>query len=385
MRVNQPSRPGARPPAGLQLKTGYRVGLAGPASSNTPGDFGPRPLPGGAGLVIDPTPLIDLSQRFLEWLEDWAADYRLRQLTRAGKIIDLPDLSRYYELDAARGVAIVMMLLKHGLDGWGRLLSPSLVRLLLSLWTPGKVFFMGGIAAFFFSAALLESQLFQQVLDQISPGMLPGGKVALAWALAAVPAVFISLQGVGAAAFLVLSGMTMAVRARRQSDRQKLRAQFTSQGLQLLAAGLLVTILSLLLVPGKPIYFGILQLLGLASILAEPLLALPLPVLAVSGLLISLAGVLMPFHLPVWLGLGFVPVAMSFADYTPLLPFLGPLLLGLAVGLTLYPDGRTRKYRLPDLSRLPLVRALAALGRHSLLIYLAQQPINLAGMASAGA
>ncbi len=59
-------------------------------------------------------------------------------------------------------------------------------------------------------------------------------------------------------------------------------------------------------------------------------------------------------------------------------------MLGIAAGKTLYPDGHTRKYKLPDLSRLPVVRALIWVGRHSLALYLAQEPINLAGISAAG-
>ncbi|MCX6068209.1 MAG: heparan-alpha-glucosaminide N-acetyltransferase domain-containing protein, partial [Chloroflexi bacterium] len=65
--------------------------------------------------------------------------------------------------------------------------------------------------------------------------------------------------------------------------------------------------------------------------------------------------------LPWWVGLGRVPLAQPSADYTPMLPLFGMLLLGLAAGRTLYPDGRTRKYSLPDLARYPFLRALAAL------------------------
>lgn len=180
MRINHITSAAARPQPGLQLKTGYRVGLAGTAQTSPASDFRAGPLPGAAGIVIDPTPLIDLSQRFLEWLDDWAADFRLRQLKKAGKIIDLPDLSRFYELDAARGLAILMMVLKHGLDSWGQVFSPRLARALLWLWSPSKVLLIGGISAFFMASALLESDIFNQLLNQWLPGQAEGLRVGLA-------------------------------------------------------------------------------------------------------------------------------------------------------------------------------------------------------------
>ncbi len=383
MRINHITSAAARPQPGLQLKTGYRVGLAGTAQTSPASDFRAGPLPGAAGIVIDPTPLIDLSQRFLEWLDDWAADFRLRQLKKAGKIIDLPDLSRFYELDAARGLAILMMVLKHGLDSWGQVFSPRLARALLWLWSPSKVLLIGGISAFFMASALLESDIFNQLLNQWLPGQAEGLRVGLAWALAAAPALWMSLRSVGSSAFLFLSGMTLAVRAARQNDPSKLPAQFIRQGFMLVGLGLLVTALSLLLAPGQPIYFGILHLLGVATMLSLPFLSLPLPLVVASGLLISVVGALLPLNLPWWLGLGIVPVAMKFSDYTPIFPFMGLLLLGLAAGRTLYPDGRSRHFQLPDLEHLPLVRALVEIGRHSLLIYLAQEPFTLAGLARA--
>jgi uncharacterized membrane protein len=335
--------------------------------------------------VIDFTSFVDLSQGFMEWVENWYSDYRVRQTKKAGKVIDLPDTSRFFELDAARGLAILMMIIKHFLDGWGRALIPNLSNSLLLAWAPLKVLFIAGISAYFFSSALLESALFHKTLESQATQLPFAVKRGLAWALAAVPALLFGLHGVGAAAFLVLSGLTMAVRTRRQDDPQKLRLELLRQGFVLLGLGLFVTALSLLMVPKTPIYFGILHLIGLANLLALPFLALPVTVIAVCGLAISAAGALIPFNLPWWLGLGFVPVSMTFADYTPLVPFFGILLLGLVAGRNLYPDGYTRKYSLPDLSRYPIIRALAALGRHSLLVYLAQEPFYLAGIAGVGA
>ncbi len=373
-------RPGSRSQAGLCLKTGIKVGLAVYAQADPAGDFGTGYTVGAAGVVFDPSALIDLGQR----VQDWFVDYRIRQLKHAGKLIDLPDLNRFFELDAARGLAISMMVVKHGLDGWGRVLFPRLSSGLLLAWMPLKLVSIAGICAAIFSSALLESEGFQRGLDRLVPGLTVSQKTGLAWALAAVPALFFGLHGAGAAAFLVLSGMTMAVRALRQVDPQKMQAEFTRQGFRLLGLGLLLTVCSLWLAPQTPVYFGILHLMGLASLLVLPFLSLPVPFVAACGLVISAAGMLISWQLPCWLGLGFVPLALPFADYTPLIPFFGMLLVGLAAGRTLYTDGRTRRYRLPDLARYPCMRALAAIGRHSLLVYLAQEPVYLIGLARAG-
>ena len=384
MQAKYTPRPGSRSQAGLCLKTGIRVGLAAYAQADPAGDFGAGPAAGVTGVLIDPSLLIDLVQPVRDWLQDWYVDYRVRQLKQAGKLIDLPDANRFFELDAARGLAISMMIVKHGLDGWGRVLFPRLSRGLLLVWTPLKLVSIAGICATIFSSALIESEGFHGVLDRLVPGLTVSQKTGLAWALAAVPALCFGLHGAGAAAFLILSGMTMAVRALRQVDPQKMQTEFMRQGFKLFGLGLLLTVCSLWLAPQTPVYFGILHLMGLASLLVPPFLSLPVPLVAAVGLAISATGVLIPWQLPWWVGLGLVPLAQPSADYTPLLPFFGMLLLGLAAGRTLYPDGRTRKYSLPDLARYPFLRALAALGRHSLLVYLAQEPVYLSGLAQAG-
>ena len=62
------------------------------------------------------------------------------------------------------------------------------------------------------------------------------------------------------------------------------------------------------------------------------------------------------------------------ADWYPLLPWLAPVLVGLAVGQALYPGG----VRGPWGARLPTppwARGVGAHGRHALPIYLVHQPI----------
>ena len=70
------------------------------------------------------------------------------------------------------------------------------------------------------------------------------------------------------------------------------------------------------------------------------------------------------------------------ADWYPLLPWIGAVLVGVAIGAALYPDGE-RGPSLRRLVRAPRGAVLAgAPGRHSLPIYLVHQPvlIGLTGM-----
>jgi uncharacterized membrane protein len=76
----------------------------------------------------------------------------------------------------------------------------------------------------------------------------------------------------------------------------------------------------------------------------------------------------------IWLGVKQVNRLM--VDYYPVLPWYGVALLGIFAGHTLYPGGQAQ-FHLPAIFDNPLVRGLAFLGQHSLLIYLIHQPILL--------
>ena len=72
--------------------------------------------------------------------------------------------------------------------------------------------------------------------------------------------------------------------------------------------------------------------------------------------------------------LGIYPKAIDMVDYYPLIPWFGVVLLGIAVGKWIYPNG-TRLFSLPDLGGNAISKALRYLGRNSLVVYLVHQPV----------
>ncbi len=181
-------------------------------------------------------------------------------------------------------------------------------------------------------------------------------------------------SGAIALTFITVLGVSMSL------DRGRVRAaggsllRRTAWRLALLGgSAALVTLATWLVLPDDFVYFGILHLLALCTLLVALTAPLGAVVNAFLGLVILAVG---------WSGLldaaapatvlSFVgwSAPRSSIDWYPLVPWSGFAFLGFAAGLTLYPGGR-RRWSLPDLSR-PFA-PLRFLGRHALPIYLLHQ------------
>jgi uncharacterized membrane protein len=189
-----------------------------------------------------------------------------------------------------------------------------------------------------------------------------------------------------ASAFLLLVGISLAIsysRARRTG--RGLFWKYLRRGLRIFSYGMALTIVFFVLEMGV-VAFGILHLIGVSIILAYPLLRHRLPNLFL-GILVFAVGVYMrvegissesPWLLP----FGVVPENLVMPDYRPLLPWFGVVLLGLFAGNVLY-GGAKRPAVVAE--RAPVVaRPLLPLGRNSLFIYLIHQPILIALLAGLG-
>jgi len=146
-----------------------------------------------------------------------------------------------------------------------------------------------------------------------------------------------------------------------------------ARALQLIVLGLLITVATMIY-PGEGfVIFGILSCIGVSMIIA--LLFVDRPgASAVAGVVAISLGILIgsfTLHDPWFLWLGLRPEGFYSLDYFPLLPWTGVVLLGVSLGHLLIP-------RLNATSARKTLAPLAFLGRHSLLIYLVHQPILLA-------
>jgi uncharacterized membrane protein len=210
------------------------------------------------------------------------------------------------------------------------------------------------------------------VFDLAFFGAYSGNMYALSWQLFA--------RRIGTT-FILVMGISLTLRYNRlesEMDQKRLFAKYLRRGATVFGWGLVITVVTYLALDSGYVIFGILHLLGLSMLIAFPFLrsrwASLVAGIAAIGLGFYLNGVKVLNPWLLWLG---VPqFGRHMVDYYPLLPWFGFALVGVYVGLTLYPQG-ARGFSLPDLSRIRLVRALGFLGRHSLLIYLIHQPIML--------
>lgn len=237
-----------------------------------------------------------------------------------------PARPRYWEIDALRGVAIVMMVIFHLMwDLWAFRILPDVV-LYAGFW---KYF-----------------------------------------------------QRTTAITFLLLVGVSLTVSYRLAQAKvgapTALWRKFLWRGLRIFGVGMGFTLFGWLTAFGY-VHFGVLHLIGAATILSYPLLPYRRLNLLLWAICFALGSgverIAVDHNWLLWLGLhtrDYAPL-----DYFPLIPWFGVVLLGIYLGNTFYQaDGRL--IPLPDLSWFLPVRWLRFLGRHSLVIYVIHQPLLLA-------
>lgn len=185
--------------------------------------------------------------------------------------------------------------------------------------------------------------------------------------------------------FLVGVSLTLSFsRAKDQNPDHSLFTKYLRRGARIFGYGMVLTVFSWVAGMGL-ILFGILHLIGVSIVLAYPFLrfktlnlVLGFSVIAV-GLYVQARG--FDSGSPWLLPLGVVPTDISMPDYRPLLPWFGVALFGIFTGNLVYASGRSIA---GGVKQPPPVAPLAFLGRHSLLIYLIHQPIIVALLVVSG-
>lgn len=125
------------------------------------------------------------------------------------------------------------------------------------------------------------------------------------------------------------------------------------------------------------IYYGVLQCLGTCMMLWPLFRRLPSWVLVLLGTGLIAAGLVLRSHwidLGWWMiPFGFTPTWFASSDYFPLMPNLGYFLIGAVIGRRVYADRRS--HAPAAMAGWAPVKFLSAMGRNSLMIYLLHQPL----------
>ncbi|MFH1750760.1 MAG: heparan-alpha-glucosaminide N-acetyltransferase [Candidatus Micrarchaeota archaeon] len=187
--------------------------------------------------------------------------------------------------------------------------------------------------------------------------------------------------------FVFLAGISLSIsyaRSRKKLNAQALNRKYLLRGLKIFGMGLLITLATYLYEPSATIWFGVLHLIGVSILLAIPMMGLKRKgkAFGIAALAIGLGVILQQstFDFPYLLWLGLWPTGWNTFDYFPLLPWFGFFLLGI-ISWKKYFIGRAGNARpvfnQKSLKVPPLTAPIAFLGRHSLFVYLVHQPILL--------
>ncbi|MBV9136865.1 MAG: DUF1624 domain-containing protein [Hyphomicrobiales bacterium] len=176
-----------------------------------------------------------------------------------------------------------------------------------------------------------------------------------------------------AGSFLALSGMSLVIAHARKF---RIDAYFRRLAI-LLGAALLVTFATWYAMPHDFIFFGILHSIAAASVIGLAFLRLPWPATLVAAMLVLIAPNFVTgsiFDAPFLRWLGFSTIPPATLDFEPVFPWVSPFLAGMAIAqLALRSFEKStmaawRPQRAPE-------RVLTFAGRHSLAIYLIHQPV----------
>jgi uncharacterized membrane protein len=232
----------------------------------------------------------------------------------------MDSVSRFREIDTARGVAILMMILFH---------------------------------------TVFDLNFFSVMPVNVSTGF---------WRYFAMAT---------ASLFLLIVGVSLVISRARASQKLsgfELTKKFLYRGAGLFALGMLVTAATWLYLREGFVIFGILHLIGAAVMLSVLFFRF-----GKYNILFGLAFIGAGFFIgnipgPVWfIPLGIYPASFASVDYTPLVPWFGAVLIGMGLGEILYGGGARRFIppHMPD----RVAEPLALLGQYALVIYLIHQPV----------
>lgn len=182
-------------------------------------------------------------------------------------------------------------------------------------------------------------------------------------------------QKLTAGAFLFLSGTTLAISYNKNTEN--FVKKFFKKSARIFLFAFTITLFTLAFFPEQPVFFGILHLIALGTLLAIPLVSKKNLALAL-GILLVFLPVFFDFS-----ALGIEPLffaglseALPALDFFPLIPWFGAMLLGIFFGSSFY--GKGKQEIGIEIPKNALTEKTVFLGKHSLFVYFVHQPVLFA-------
>ena len=179
-----------------------------------------------------------------------------------------------------------------------------------------------------------------------------------------------------AGTFLTLVGIGLVLSVRGGFDARA----FLIRLFKIAGGAAIVSVGTFYAMPDEWIFFGILHAIALFSLLALPLVILPIgfiyPVAFVILFVLAFASRI-SIDAPWLLWLGLSQTIPRTNDYVPLFPWFGVVIAGVYIGRLALMSARIREFCSEPLPR--IAKPLQFLGRWSLVIYLVHQPLLFAG------
>lgn len=176
-----------------------------------------------------------------------------------------------------------------------------------------------------------------------------------------------------ASSFLFLVGVSLVL-AHGRAIRWR---PFLIRLAQVVAGAVAITVVTFFVTPNSFVFFGILQLIAVASLLGLLFIRLPWLVTAFAAIVtVALPFVIShPVFDPKWFAwIGFYQIPPFSNDFIPIFPFFGAVLAGIAAARFALAHSVFDRMRSWNPALRPMWR-LGVLGRHALLFYLLHQPI----------
>ena len=174
-----------------------------------------------------------------------------------------------------------------------------------------------------------------------------------------------------ASIFFLLVGISLII----SNNKLKAKNRLIIRGVKLIGLAMIITIVSIFVIPERFVVFGVLHCIGVSIILSSFLVNKRVSPLII-GIIVILIGFLLRFYITVdyiWLiPLGALPPEYYSIDFFPLFPWLGLVLVGISLGHYLYPEGK-RRFDIREENG--IIINISFLGRHSIHIYFLHQPI----------